>query len=410
MKTAAIVSIGTEIMRGKIDDTNSTFISRWLKECGIFLKYRTNVSDEIDEIVKSINYVKDSDLIILTGGLGPTDDDITREALAKYLEKRLILNEKSWEKIKSYFTNKNLVIAKSNERQAYLIEGGEHIPNDRGTAPGVFYRDNDKIFVLLPGPPGENQIMVKNWLFNKLKEAYFIEGEIFTKVYRLYNIGESSVADIFLGFKEDVEIGYYFTKSGWVEIHLSSFVKDSHDIESIMSVAKRVEKLFNDNNVFFTDDEDLSTLVLKLLISKNKTLAFGESITGGNISGEFVKNPSSSKVLLGSIVSYSNEVKKDLLSVSDQSLKNFGAVSEAVVNEMCYGLKDKIKADINVCISGIAGPEGGSEEKPVGLVYFGFLFDDKFIVKKEIFNASGRLNIINRCINYVYCEILKYYR
>ncbi|HOV15350.1 MAG TPA: CinA family protein, partial [Spirochaetota bacterium] len=192
-------------------------------------------------------------------------------------------------------------------------------------------------------------------------------------------------------------------------IHLTKFVKSDAEKQEIYPIISKAEKIFKDNGFFYTDDEDLSSLVLKTLINKNKTLSFAESITGGNVSGEFVKNPSASKVLNGGVVVYSNELKKSLLGVKEETLNKFGAVSEQTVTEMCYGLKKLTGSDINISISGIAGPDGGSKEKPVGLVYFGFMFDDKLIVKKEVFNYGNRQRIISRCINYVYYEILKNY-
>ncbi|HPO48823.1 MAG TPA: CinA family nicotinamide mononucleotide deamidase-related protein [Spirochaetota bacterium] len=407
MKTASIISIGTEIMRGKIDDTNSTFIARWLKECGIVLKYRLNVADEETDIINAIKNCNESDLIIFTGGLGPTDDDLTREAVSRYLGKKLVLNEESWQKIQAFFKERKFLLAKSNIKQAYCIEGGEHIPNDNGTAPGVFYNDNNQIYALLPGPPSENAVMIKTWLFNKLKQSGFIDGELFAKIFRVYNVGESLIADKFADFKEDIEIGYYFTKDGWVEIHLTKFISNKNEISKIQPIIEKTESIFKKNNFFYTENEDLSALVLKKLIEKNKTIAFAESITGGGLSAEFVKNPSASKSLLGGIVAYSNEIKKNLLNVKNETLLSCGAVSEETVTQMCFGLKEKIGADINVSISGIAGPEGGSQEKPVGLVYFGFLFDDELVVKKEIFSYGNRQRIINRSLIFTYCELLK---
>ncbi|HOV15652.1 MAG TPA: competence/damage-inducible protein A, partial [Spirochaetota bacterium] len=224
MKKASIISIGTEIMRGKIDDTNSTYIARWLKDCGIFLKYRLNVSDNIYEIINTINFVKDSDIIIFTGGLGPTDDDITREAVSQYLNKKLVFSENAWKNIEYIFKIRNFPMAESNRKQAYFIEGGEHIPNDNGTAPGCFNNETGKLYILLPGPPHENQPMINGWLTQKLKNTGFIDGEIFTKIFRLYDVGESTIADVFRDFKENVEVGYYFTRNSFVEIHLTKFV------------------------------------------------------------------------------------------------------------------------------------------------------------------------------------------
>ena len=213
-------------------------------------------------------------------------------------------------------------MAKSNDRQAFCIEGGEHIPNDNGTAPGIFYSDSGKVYVLLPGPPHENIPMINGWLTAKLKEIGFIDGEIYTKIFRLYNVGESVIADVFSDFKEniknefneDIEVGYYFTKNSYVEIHLSKFITNDKEKSTILKIAERTEKLFIDNNFVYTSDESLTALVLKLLTRLKKSLSFAESITGGNLSGEFVKNPNASSVLNGGVVVYSNHLKQNYSS------------------------------------------------------------------------------------------------
>ncbi|MEI6079898.1 MAG: CinA family nicotinamide mononucleotide deamidase-related protein [bacterium] len=406
MKTAGIISVGTEIMFGKIDDTNSTYLSRWLKDCGITVKFRVSAPDVIDEITSAIKYVKDADLIILTGGLGPTSDDITREALSKYLSKKLVFKEDEYQKILNFFSRLNRPAPISNRKQAELIDGAEFLTNKNGTAPGMFFMENDKIFVLLPGPPLENQPMIKNGLFPKLKENGFIQGNILSKVYRLYNVGESAAADLFASFDEDVELGYYFTSGGWCEIHLTKYVTGEAQSTGLVSASKKAEKILNDAGIFFTEDKDIAQLVLEKLEQKKMTLSFAESITGGNLSGEFVKTPGVSKVFIGAVISYSNEAKKDILGVRQDSLDKHGAVSEEVVKEMVLGLKKLTGSDIGVSISGVAGPDGGTKEKPVGLVYFGFLFGDELYVKKEII-PGHRTRVMTRAINMVFVEILK---
>jgi PncC family amidohydrolase len=185
-------------------------------------------------------------------------------------------------------------------------------------------------------------------------------------------------------------------------------VRNQKDIDAALPLCEKGLKILDDNGLFYTADEDLSLLVLNVLRKKNMTISFAESITGGNVSGELVKNPDASTVFLGGIVSYSNEVKRDILGVSETTLNTVGAVSEPIVREMVYGLKKQTKADICIALSGVAGPGGGSLEKPVGLVYIAFLFEEECRVKREIFGGNRR-QIINRCVNFVFSEILKYY-
>ncbi len=407
MKKASIISVGTEIMKGKIDDTNSTYISRWLNKLGILVKWRLNVSDKIDDIVEALNTVKNSDIIILTGGLGPTDDDCTREGVTKFLGKELVFNENAWKMIAVLFKRRNYEIPSSNKKQAMLIQGGEFIKNENGTAPAIFYNEKDKTYILLPGPPNENQKIINNYLFDKFKDNGLIEGEIISNILRVYNVGESELADKLSEIKTNCELGYYFSQNGWVELYISYYsINKEEAILHVNNTFNDIEKILLDNNYFFTLDKDLSLILFELLKEKKLTISFAESITGGNVSGDFVKNPGASEVLLGGIVAYSNKAKIDLLNISQGTLDKFGAVSEECAREMVIGLKEKFNSNISVSITGIAGPTGGNKEKPVGLVYFGFIIADQVFVKKEIFFGK-RERIIKRSINYAFIEIYK---
>ena len=407
MIKASIISIGTEIMRGRIDDSNSTYISRWLNKLGIIVKWRLNVSDDIDDIVKALKTVEESNVMILTGGLGPTDDDCTREALSKYLKKDFIFNEEVWQQIQNLFKKRNYMIPDSNKKQAFIIPGGEFIKNRIGTAPGIFYKDNNKVYVLLPGPPVENQLMINNFLFEKFKKSKLIEGEIISRVLRIYNAGESELADSLSNIKTICDIGYYFSQDGWIELHISKYSEnDKNVVNEVENTFKKIINVLKEKNFFYTEDKDISLLLLNLLKKKKMTISFAESISGGNLSGEFIKNTGASEALLGSIIAYSNESKIKLLDVNKNTIKEFGAVSEQCAKEMVFGLKKQYNTDISVSLTGIAGPTGGSKEKPIGLVYFGFIINDNFFVKKEIL-FGNRSRIIKRCITYVLIEIYK---
>jgi nicotinamide-nucleotide amidase len=340
--------------------------------------------------------------------LGPTADDLTREALAKYLGKQLVFQESQWRIFLDYFKRFKIPVAQSNKRQMELIEGGEFIQNKNGTAPGMFCNHDGRLYVLLPGPPRENQPMVIGDLHGLLVKNGFVEGELFTRVVRIYNTGESTIADLFKDFKEDLQLGYYFSANGWVELHFSKFVRNQKDIDAAIPLCEKGVKILDDNGLFYTVDEDLSLLVLNMLRDKRLTISFAESITGGNVSGELVKHPDASTVFTGGIVSYSNALKQQLLSVKEATLQQFGAVSEQVVSEMAFGLKNQTGTDLCIALSGIAGPGGASPEKPVGLVYIAFLFGEECRIKREVFGGNRR-QIINRCVNFVFSEILKYY-
>lgn len=409
MIKASIVSIGTEIMRGRIEDSNSTFISRWLNKLGIMVKWRLNVSDSIKDIVEALNVVKESDIIIMTGGLGPTDDDCTREGLSKFLNKDFVFNDNVWKNIVCMFEKRKIKIPDSNKKQAFIVPGGEFIKNKIGTAPGIFYKENNKVYILLPGPPVENQLMINNYLFDKFKNNGLIEGEIIAKILRAYNVGESELADSLSAIKTSCDIGYYFSQEGWIELHISKYSMNNDDkiLNEVNNIYKNIIDILGKNNYFYTEDKDISLLLLNLLKKKKLTISFGESITGGNISGEFIKNAGASEVLLGGIIAYSNEAKIKLLNVDEKIINEYGAVSEQCAGEMVNGLKSRFGSDISVSITGIAGPTGGNENKPVGLVYFGFIIKDHLFIKKEIF-FGNRSRILKKCISYVLIEVYKY--
>lgn len=411
MSTSSVLTIGSEIMSGLIQDTNFTFIAKFLNNLGIKVIKKVSVSDNIDNISSALNYCYDSDIIFLIGGLGPTGDDITREAVAKFLNKKLIFNENQWLKIVNFFKDINKPLFESNKKQAEIIEGANFIENINGTAPGMYYKDNEKnkILFLLPGPPKENIPMIKNYVLNILKENNFINKNLYSRVFRIYNIGESELYDIVKDIEDrDIITGYYFTQKGWVEIHLNKFcdIKENNEFKHIENLY--IDK-FNTHNIFWTDDYDLSYILYKELEAKSLTISFAESITGGNLSGNLVLNPGVSNVFKASIVCYSNDSKRDLLKVKDKTLKKYGAVSEDVAEEMVKGLKKLFNTNVCVSVTGIAGPYGETTNKPIGLVYFGFIVNDKIIIKKEIFSGD-RERIINKTINYVFVELLKMIR
>ena len=407
MIKASVISIGSEIMRGRIDDSNSTYISRWLNKLGIKVQWRLNISDNINDIIEALEVVKNSNIIILTGGLGPTDDDCTREGLSKFLNKDFIFNENIWRSIENLFKKRDIKIPESNKKQAFIMPGGEFLKNRIGTAPGIFYKENNKVYILLPGPPVENQLMINNYLFGKFKDNGLIEGNIISRVLRVYNIGESELADFLAVVKSPCDLGYYFSQDGWIELHISKYsINNDNTLSEVDNTLNDIVQILNNNNIFYTEDKDISFLLLNLLKEKKMKISFAESITGGNISGEFTKNAGASEVLLGGIITYSNEVKIKLLDVKKETLNKFGAVSKECAKEMAIGLKKQFDSDISISITGIAGPTGGSEEKPIGLVYFGFIINDQIFIKKEIF-FGNRLRIIKKCITFALIEVYK---
>lgn len=408
MKKASIIAVGTELMQGKMDDSNSTFLSRWLFEAGIEVRQRFCAADRLEDIIECCRTAAESDLILLTGGLGPTDDDLTREAVAAYLEKELYFSEEAWKEVIRFFELYKREIAESNKRQAYTIEGAKCLKNELGTAPGIYYKGDRQTIVLLPGPPRENQKMVTGYLAPLLEADGFTVGHCFKEVYRIYGIGESTMSDLFNGLESGVvDIGYYHTRDGWIELHFTRLLTTPEPPEEVRAEINRFLAILEEKGILYTENESLSQLVLNRLKAKGLTISFAESITGGGLSAALVKHSGASTIFPGGIVSYSNELKRELLEVKESSLAKYGAVSGQVAGEMAFGLKALTGTDIAVSISGIAGPGGATETKPVGLVYMGFSMGGNLKVKKEIFPGS-RDRVITRAVHYVYGELFRY--
>lgn len=410
MAIAGFIAIGTEILLGNIYDTTTNFLARKLKEIGVVLQKSVAVRDDIPSIVGALKYCEDMDMVFLSGGLGPTDDDITREAFAEYLGVGLRFDEILWKKIEGYFNKINRKIAESNKKQATTFDGAESIENLNGTAPGIFYQKDKTLYFLLPGPPRENIPMVNLYVINKLSQLNMTRGSFFSKIFRLYNIGESDIADIFKGIEFDgYNIGYYFNKEGWVEIHVTRIFESQDKIDLLsLPVTRQIIDIFNKNNIFWTEDKPLSSIVYSLLKNKNLTVSFAESMTGGLVSGDMVSNPGVSEIFKGGVVAYTNEIKYTVLGVKNTTLKEYGAVSPQTAEEMVKGLKNIFNTNIAVSITGVAGPESDEDDRPVGLVYFGFMFDNELTIKRENF-IGARERIIQRAKNFIFIEILRRY-
>jgi nicotinamide-nucleotide amidase len=287
------------------------------------------------------------------------------------------------------------------------VPGAQALKNSYGTAPGLWYGASGKYFALLPGPPRENQPMVETALQEKLKDNGLLEGNLESRVLRCYDIGESALVDMLKVAVFTSEVGYYFCQDGYVELHFSRFSTPGD--ESAAAVEQDAEKarvILSERGVFFTPDAPLDKILMDELEKRTRTIAFAESVTGGVMAAEMVKHPGASRSLRGGVVAYANEVKESVLGISAETLKDEGAVSGETVREMAWGLRQATGADVCVAVSGIAGPDGGSESKPVGLVHFGFLVREKYYHMEERF-PGDRERIIKRAVVFAYAEVLK---
>jgi len=395
---AVIIAVGSEILQGKIIDTNSAAISTFLSRRGIHVVKHVSSPDVrpiLDEAIAGAAAL--ADLVLLCGGLGPTQDDITLEAAARFLNRPLDFDETMWQNICERMRRYGREIPDSNRKQALLPRGGTFIPNPRGTAPGVIMESAGKLFVLLPGPPRETLPLLEEAL-DPLIRKHFSLTPLVEEIYRLYNTGESRVQEILTGLNLQGDLGIYFKKEGWIELHFAFPRKE--EVQAVLSA-------LNQEGILATEDRAISLLVKELLAARGWTLGFAESLTGGNLTAEMVQNPGASLVLKGGITAYTDQVKRDILKVSHKTLETWGAVSEETAAEMAEGAKRLLGCSTAVAVSGIAGPEGGSEEIPVGTVCFAFILPGNLLITRKKNFGGDRGQVIRRTIMYAYTKLYR---
>ena len=403
-----IISVGTEVVTGDIIDTNAPYLSKELVSLGIDTMYRTSVKDDDKTILEVLNIAKKrADLIITIGGLGPTYDDFTKEEVAKVNGLKLVRSDKAEQKIRDYFDKTGRKMTDNNLRQADIIEGSLAIDNDNGTAPGILLEKDNKIFILFPGPPNELIPMFENKVKPYLKDK---TGKfILERCIKLSGIGESYVEEELKDLidKDEKIIIATYAKVGEVHIKITSEGKTKQEAEEkLKPYFEKIQIRFS-KYVYGYDDDTLPKKVVEYLKDKNLKVAFCESCTGGYISKTITDVPGASDVFDCGMVTYSNEIKARLAGVSPIALKNNGAVSEEVATQMAKGIRTLAKADIGISVTGIAGPGGGTEEKPVGLVYMGISTKNTTVTKKLNFRGN-REKIRLSTVNAVMSTLIEY--
>ncbi len=403
-----IISVGTEVVTGDIIDTNAPYLSKELVSLGIDTMYRTSVKDDDKTILEVLNIAKKrADLIITIGGLGPTYDDFTKEEVAKVNGLKLVRSDKAEQKIRDYFDKTGRKMTDNNLRQADIIEGSLAIDNDNGTAPGILLEKDNKIFILFPGPPNELIPMFENKVKPYLKDK---TGKfILERCIKLSGIGESYVEEELKDLidKDEKIIIATYAKVGEVHIKITSEGKTKQEAEEKMKPYFEKIQIRFSKYVYGYDDDTLPKKVVEYLKDKNLKVAFCESCTGGYISKTITDVPGASDVFDCGMVTYSNEIKTRLAGVSPIALKSNGAVSEEVATQMAKGIRTLAKADIGISVTGIAGPGGGTEEKPVGLVYMGISTKNTTVTKKLNFRGN-REKIRLSTVNAVMSTLIEY--
>ncbi|WP_448375764.1 competence/damage-inducible protein A [Fervidobacterium sp.] len=389
MKNAVIFSIGNELVEGLIIDTNSKYISEKLKLLGYYVLRIETLPDRLDILSERIRIgLSEAELIITTGGLGPTEDDLTREAVALAIGRNIEIDKKIADElieraIKYYGKSPEIVV-----KQAMIIEGAKVLNNSVGTAPGQIIDIEGKKIVILPGPPAEMMPM-----FEIILEDLRTDDAMYTRRIKTIGIPEAILMDehkdVIYSVPE-ITVATMASYERGVEVRFTGSINQKEDIDKIANIL--IERL--GDNVYATDDDTIEDVVYKLLKDNNLTISFAESCTGGMISSKFVDIPGVSSVFKGAIVAYSNEVKKSILSVPEDVLNRYGAVSEECVKIMAKNVKEILNSDFAVAVSGIAGPEGGSEAKPVGTVCFAFA--NKNSVKTFTYTLRGNREMVRK--------------
>ncbi|MTI83088.1 MAG: competence/damage-inducible protein A [Firmicutes bacterium] len=393
---AEILSIGTELLLGDIVNTNAQYLSKKLAEMGIYVYYQAVVGDNPQRIQEAFeNAFKKSDMIITTGGLGPTKDDLTKEMAAEYFGKNMVLDEESLQRITNLFQKQNWKMSEGNKKQAYFPAGAIILKNDKGTAPGCIIRENGKTAVLLPGPPQEMKHMFEKGVAPYL--AQFQQGIIQSKVLRICGLGESSmaerIADI-IDAQTNPTVAPY-AKDMEVTLRITAKAKDKEEVGNLIAPVEAQIRERLGESVYGEGETTLENVIGESLVKKGLTISVAESCTGGIITARLVNYAGISSVLKEGAVTYSNDAKVRNLGVKEDTLKQFGAVSPETAGEMAAGIASVSNTDIGLSTTGIAGPSGGTPEKPVGLVYIGLYIKGETKIKK-IKTTGDRNRVRNR--------------
>lgn len=397
-----IITIGDEILIGQIVDTNSAFIAQQLNLNGMSVKQISSVSDDREHIIKALDEAKGrADIIMITGGLGPTKDDITKKTLCEYFKTTMRFDEGVYQDVVNIFATFGKEVTPLNRLQAEVPAICQVIHNHHGTAPGMWFDVDGKVFVSMPGVPYEMMALMKEQVITKLKKRFNFPF-IYHKTILTQGIGESTLSELISDWENslaDLNIKLaYLPSPGMVRLRLTT----KGEVEKVLieNVEKKIEEVkpviseyIYGYEIYGEEKESLEQMVGKLLREKKKTISTAESCTGGYISHLLTKVSGSSDYYIGSVISYAYEIKESELSVPHDMIQKHGAVSQPVVEQMAKAIREKYKTDYSISASGIAGPSGGTDEKPVGTVWIAIATPDKVFSEKFLFGNNRERNI-----------------
>ena len=408
---AEIIAVGTEILLGDIVNTNSAYLAKELALLGIDVYHQSCVGDNEQRLMDTFSEgLKRSDIIITTGGLGPTSDDITKEVACKMFEQEMELDEKSLEKIQQFFKNIGIDMTENNKKQAYFPKNSIILENENGTAPGAILTKDKKIIIILPGPPKEMVPMFEYKVKPYLKGMN--EEVLISRTLKFFGIGESKLESKIIDIVQEQSnptVAIYVSN---MELRLRITAKAENEDRAnkiIIPIIKKVKARVGEF-IYAEDNIPIEEVVSKILVEKNLTIATAESCTGGLVSSTLINYPGISSVFMEGCVTYSNESKINRLGVSENTLIKYGAVSEETAREMAEGIAKNLNTNVAISTTGIAGPGGGTTDKPVGLVYIGIYINGKTTVKKYILQGNRqdiRLRATKNALNDLRLRLLE---
>ena len=391
-----IITIGDEILYGHILDTNAKWLSKNLNELGVKTNKISTIGDnyiQIKDLLQSS--IKENDIIIFTGGLGPTNDDITKKCLNDFFKGKLVTDNYTLSHIKKIFKKRNLDLTKKNRDQALVPDNCKVLHNEYGTAPGIAFEKDNKLVISLPGVPYEMKSLFEDKCSKIIKQKFSLS-IIHHRTIKPVGIGESWLSDLISEWEKNLDDKIslaYLPSIGRVKLRLTGRGNNLYKIKSAIDKEEKKVLPIIKKYIYGFDNDELESCVGNLLIKYKKTLSIAESCSGGHLSHLITSIPGSSKYFLGSIVAYNNNVKINNLNVNKRNIKKFGAVSKEVVEEMANNVRIKFNSSIGISTSGIAGPSGGSEEKPVGTVWIGYSDKNKTLSKKLVLTNRRDINI-----------------
>ncbi|MED1794481.1 competence/damage-inducible protein A [Brevibacillus nitrificans] len=400
---AEIIAVGTELLLGQIANTNAQFLSQKLAQVGVGVYFHTVVGDNSERLLQVIRLAAErSDLVIFSGGLGPTQDDLTKETVAAYVGVDLVTDANAMKYIEDFFTQRGIVMTENNRKQALVLAGSHVLPNDFGMAPGMAIRHDSTTFVLLPGPPSELYPMVDRYVMPYLIDLLPEKQVFHSRVFRFYGIGESALEERLLDLieKQDNPTIAPYAKEFEVTLRVTARAATAEAGEAlILPVEKEIRDRVGQYIYGTGEDSSLHEVLVNELRKRGESIACAESCTGGTVASLITSVPGSSSVFRGGIVCYTNEVKNQVLGVSEEVLATEGAVSEQTAKLLAENVREKLGTTYGVSVTGVAGPDS-SEGKPVGLVYVGIAAEGLPTVVKELRLAGRRQAIVGRAAKF----------